>query len=287
MNTFRIVSKLEIKNQNLVKGINYEGLRALGPVKLYAKEYFQDGADEIIYQDIVASLYGKNNILQLVKETAKSIFVPMCVGGGVRSLSDINNLLKAGADKVSLNTAAIKNPDFIGKSVKEFGSSTINITIEATKDKYGDIIVMYENGRTKSDLNIFEWIETIQNYEAGEITLNFIHKDGYLKGTDVDFLKKLENKIKIPFLVSGGISTEEEIVNIAKRFKFVSGVVLGSMIHYPKLQKIRGNIKSFINSTSEGNFNFYKKINDNVIFKYTNIKKIKKKLKKNFVNCRL
>jgi len=285
MNTFRIVSKLEIKNKNLVKGINYEGLRALGPVSLYAKEYYEDGIDEIIYQDIVASLYGKNNILNLVNETAKYIFVPMCVGGGVRSLKDIENLLKAGADKVTLNTALIKNPKLLNKAVREFGSSTINVSIEVTRDHNNQIIIMYENGRTKANLNIFDWIEKIQDDGAGEMTINFVNKDGYLNGTDIEFLYLFKNKINIPFLVSGGISSEDQILYIAKKFKYVSGIVLSSLLHYSKLNQINHKMNKFVKSSSEGNYNYL--IQNHEQTKIINVKHIKNFLKQNSIRCRI
>ena len=135
MKTVRIIPRLDIKGPNLVKGIHLEGLRVLGTPSDFAKYYYRQGADELMFMDVVASLYERNSLHDIISETAKSIFIPITVGGGIRTLDDIKSMLRSGADKVSINTAAIKNPNFIKEASREFGSSTIVVTIEAIKNK--------------------------------------------------------------------------------------------------------------------------------------------------------
>ena len=168
----RIIPKLDIKGNNLVKGINLEGLRVLGEPHEFAKKYFEDGADELFYQDVVASLYGRNNLHDVISKTAKEIFIPLTVGGGIRSLKDIFDVLRAGADKVSINTEAINNPDFIYDASKKFGSSTIVISIEIIKNTDGIYYAFTDNGRNNSGIKVLDWIKKIEMMNAGEIIFN-------------------------------------------------------------------------------------------------------------------
>ena len=164
---FRIIPKLDIKGPNLVKGINLEGLRVLGKPADYAKFYFDQGADELIYQDVVASLYGRNSLVDIISKTAKEIFIPLTVGGGIKELDDISTILKAGADKVSINTGAINNPDFISKAAKRFGSSTIVISIEAIAQNNGEYLAFTDNGRNETNKNVIEWSIEAEKLGAG------------------------------------------------------------------------------------------------------------------------
>ena len=157
MKNIRIIPRLDIKGPNLVKGIHLEGLRVLGAPDYFAKKYYEDGADELVYQDTVASLYGRNNIAEIITKTAKNIFIPLTVGGGIRSVNDINRVLRAGADKVSINTAAINNPKLINTASKIFGSSTIVIAIEAIKNDKGEYLAYTDNGREYTGINVIDW----------------------------------------------------------------------------------------------------------------------------------
>src|SRR3989344_2874988 len=152
----RIIGRLDIKGPNLVKGIHLEGLRVLGKPEQFAKYYYESGADELIYMDVVASLYGRNSLLGIVEKTAKEIFIPLTVGGGIRSLSDIRDVLRAGADKVALNTAAIGNPQIVSEASQMFGSSTIVISIEAIKQPDGQYLAFTDNGREHTGLDVVE-----------------------------------------------------------------------------------------------------------------------------------
>src|SRR5438552_2085401 len=154
MGNIRVIARMDIKGPNLVKGIHLEGLRVLGKPEDFARYYYENGADELIYQDVVASLYERNSLHDIISKTAKQVFIPITVGGGLRTLEDIKNVLRAGADKVSLNTAAIKNPKLIKEASLKFGSSTIIVAIEAIKQTNGDYFAYIDNGREETSLEV-------------------------------------------------------------------------------------------------------------------------------------
>ena len=172
MKTIRIIPRLDIKGPNLVKGIHLEGLRVLGKPENFAKLYYNQGADELIYQDTVASLYQRNNLTDIINRTVENIFIPLTVGGGIRTLEDINTILRAGADKVSINTAAINNPGFIDEASRAFGSSTIVIAIEVIKQPDGSFLAYTDNGREYTGVEVIEWAKQVENRGAGEILLH-------------------------------------------------------------------------------------------------------------------
>ena len=159
MKKVRIIPRLDIKGVNLVKGIHLEGLRILGDPSSFAKQYYKNGADELLLMDVVASLYERNGLSELISEISKNIFIPITVGGGIRTIKDIKNVLRSGADKVSINTAAIKNKNFIKNAISEFGSSTISIAIECIRGLKGDYYAFTDNGRENSGLKAIEWAE--------------------------------------------------------------------------------------------------------------------------------
>ncbi len=162
MKKIRIIPRLDIKDDFLVKGIHLEGLRILGKPEDFALEYYKNGADEIIYQDVVASLYGKNSLLDQIQKVNKNIFIPLTVGGGIRSIQDIKKILKAGADKVAINTAAVKNPNLISQAAQIFGSSTIIVAVEVSKNKKNEYEVFTDNGREKTKWNARDWVKVIE-----------------------------------------------------------------------------------------------------------------------------
>ncbi len=168
MSIIRIIPRLDIKGPNLVKGIHLEGLRVLGRPENFAKYYYQNSADEIFFQDVVASLYERNSLSDVVTRTAKSIFVPITVGGGLRTLDDIKQALKSGADKVSLNTAVVREPEFIKRAVQKFGSSTIVVAVEAIRQPNGEYFAYVDNGREETGLEVSEWIARVQELGAGK-----------------------------------------------------------------------------------------------------------------------
>ena len=200
MKNLRIIPRLDIKGPNLVKGVCLEGLRVLGDPVEFSKLYFDQGADEIFYQDVVASLYERNSLLDLVSEVSKKIFVPLTVGGGIRTIEDIRKVVKSGADKVSINTAATKNLNFIAEAASIFGSSTILVSMEVLKKQNGKYYLFVDNGREETGLELFNWIDQVQNKGVGEIAITFIEKEGTKTGYDIELIKKIRNKIKVPLL---------------------------------------------------------------------------------------
>lgn len=250
----RIIAKLEIKNDNLVKGINLEGLRVLGKPEYFAENYYKFGVDELIYQDVVASLYGKNALYDTIYKTSKKIFIPLTVGGGIRKLEEIHKILKAGADKVSINSQAIKKPKIIYDAVKVFGKSTIVANIEVLK-KNNNYFCYYNNGRTPTDLKAEDWIMKLQKLGIGEIILTFIDYDGTGKGFDLMFIKKIKKLFNSPLVVSGGAGNIQNIKSLFKNTN-TSGVALSSFLHYNLIQGKKLNEKDFLN---EGNIDFISK----------------------------
>ena len=213
MNYKRIIPRLDIKDYNLVKGINLEGLRVLGKPDFFAKVYTNEFADELLYHDTVASLFGKNFLLDMINKVAKDIFIPLNVGGGIKSLSDIELILKAGADKVSINSEAARNPKLISDAANKFGSSTISISVQFIKTN-NDIKVLIDNGREVTNLNIFDWLNEIQEKGAGEIILTDIANEGTGKGPKINEIQELIQDIKIPIVYHGGIGNKEHVLKL-------------------------------------------------------------------------
>ena len=169
MKFIRIIPRLDIKGPNLVKGIHLEGLRVLGKPEDFARLYYEQGADELFFQDTVASLYQRNNLTEIITRTSENIFIPLTVGGGIRSLENINQVLRAGADKVAINTAAIANPDFINEASRVFGSSTIVVAVETIRQPDNTYLSYTDNGREYTGVEVLSWIREVEDRGAGEI----------------------------------------------------------------------------------------------------------------------
>ena len=241
MQNFRIIPRLDIKNGLLIKGVNLEGLRVLGEPLDFVKQYYLDGADEICYVDIVSSLYGTKNITKFIKKTAQSNFIPLIVGGGIKNLYDIEEMLKNGADKISLNSALIKNIKLLKLASKKFGSSTITAMVEITKIKE-KLFITSNNGRELHYINPLEWIKKLQDQGAGEIIITSVTDEGLNKGYNLEILDNLSKILKIPFLLHGGFGNKEHIYKIAKN-STASGVLISSLFHYNYLHCTNFNIK--------------------------------------------
>ena len=229
----RIIARLDVKNNFVIKGINFEGLRKIGdPLKL-AKKYYEEKIDEIMFIDAVASLYDRNNLFDIIDQSTKEIFCPITLGGGIRSLEDIEKALKSGADKVAINSHAIENPQFIKQAVENFGSSTILANIEAKKiDNDWEIYRYY--GREKTGIKLFDWLDTVQEMDCGEIILTSIDKEGLQTGMDFELLDHINNKINRPLIFSGGFNDLEELKKI-KKHPFIS-ISIASVLHYQTLK---------------------------------------------------
>lgn len=224
----RVIARLDIKAPNLVKGIQLEGLRVMGDPAVFAKRYYDQGVDEILYQDVVASLYGRNGLVELVRRTSENIFVPLCVGGGIRSVDDIHHMLMAGADKVSINTEATKRPILLSEGAKRFGSQAIVCAIE-----YIDGKAMTDNGREATGLDAYDWARKAVDYGAGELLLTSIARDGGRKGYDCDFIDKVAVAVGVPVIAHGGCWTAEHIRNAASAG--ADGMAVASALHYGHL----------------------------------------------------
>ena len=240
----RTIARIDIKNQDVIKGINLEGLRKIGNPENIVKEYYLNGIDEILIIDSVASLYGRNNLFDLIKNITKEIFVPITLGGGIRSLKDIENALNSGADKVAINSKALEDPNFLSKAVSNFGESTIIVNIEAKKIAENKWEPYKFCGREKTNLNLIDWINTIQDKGCGEILLTSIDKEGTETGFDIDLITNVHEIIKKPLIVSGGCGNLNHIQEVKKRFKDVS-VAVASVLHY-KILKISEIKKLFL-----------------------------------------
>ena len=232
----RIIARLDIKNNFLVKGIHLEGLRILGYPEFFAEKYFNENIDEIILQDVVASLYKRNQLSSLTKKITKNVFSPITVGGGIRSIDDIKEVLINGADRVSINTAAINSKNFIKKAVKIFGSSTITITIESLKVD-GNYKIYSNTGRTETNIDIFDWIKEVQDLGVGEIILSSINNEGTGKGFDLNLYEKASNMGKIPLLAHGGARNFDDVYKLFVNSD-VSGVIIASAFHFNYYKKL-------------------------------------------------
>jgi cyclase len=242
--SFRIIARLDVKPPNLVKGVHLEGFRKIGDPADFASKYYQQGADEINYQDIIASLYERNNISELVSNTAKGVFIPISVGGGIRKVDDAKKLLRCGADKVCLNTAALKNPKIISEIAGVFGRQAVVLGVEAKKMN-NSWIVMTDNGREHANKQVLDWVTEAVNYGVGEILLTSIDMEGTMKGFDLKLINEVTKIVECPVIAHGGAGTIEDIVMAAKNG--ASGVAVASMLHYKKF-KIEEIKESLLNS---------------------------------------
>ena len=207
----RVIPCLDVNEGRVVKGVNFVNLVDAGDPVEQAKFYNDEGADEICFLDITASSDKRKTILDIVQKTAENCFIPLTVGGGVRTLNDIQKLLHAGADKVSINTAAVLNRSLINQSAIKFGSSTIIIAVDAKKQNNGDWNVFTHGGRKKTDLNVIEYCKEVERLGAGEILLTSMDKDGTKNGFDNDLLSKVTSQINIPVIASGGVGNPEHL----------------------------------------------------------------------------
>jgi cyclase len=247
----RVIPRLDIKGPNLVKGIHLEGLRVLGKPEDFARFYYEQGADELIYIDVVASLYNRNSLHEMITKTAREIFIPLTVGGGLRTIEDIRSVLRAGADKVSLNTAAIRNPDFIHTASRIFGSSTIVVTIEAIKQPDGKYLAYIDNGREHTGVEVFSWAKQVEQLGAGEILLTSVDRDGTGMGYDMDLIKTVAEVVSIPVIASGGPGRLEDIKKIVVEGS-ADAIAIASLLHYDVIKNHQLDLDSFI----EGNVEF-------------------------------
>jgi cyclase len=230
----RIIPRLDIKGPNLVKGIHLEGLRVLGKPWDFAYKYYTSGADELLYMDIVASLYGRNNLSEIVAKTAENIFIPLTVGGGIRTLEDIKNLLRAGADKVAINTAAIRTPTFLNESAATFGSQCIVVSIEAKKIG-NDWLAMTDNGRENTGREVLPWAREAVERGAGEVLITSIDREGTGTGYDLELIRVIAEAVPVPVIACGGCGRPEHLLAAVGEGR-ADALCASSLFHYHHLE---------------------------------------------------
>lgn len=234
MKRVRVISRLDVKGPNVIKGVSFECLRVVGKPNHMAEHYYQQGADELLYIDTVASLYGRQNLLNIVNAASENIFIPFTVGGGVRSIDDMRAFLRAGADKVAVNTAATKNPGLIEQGANTFGSQCIVLSIEAKKIHNDKWEAYRDDGREPTGLDVVEWAKKGEELGAGEILITSVDQDGTERGFDLELFKQVSDAVSIPVVASGGAGKIGDFVECAK-IDNVDAVAAASVFHYSKL----------------------------------------------------
>lgn len=225
----RIIARLDIKTNKLIKGIHLEGLRVIGNPVEYAQDYYEQGADELLYLDSVASLYNRSYIKEVIKDTAKNVFIPITVGGGIKNLFDVEKILRAGADKVAINTAAVKDPSLITQVAQTFGSQCMVLQVDV-KSTSTCFEIYIDGGRERTGVNALEWVKKAQDLGCGEVLLTSIDKDGTKRGFDYDLLKIIAPAVKVPLIISSGFGDchhLEPLVDLQ-----IDGIAIGSALHY-------------------------------------------------------
>lgn len=239
----RIIPCLDVNKGRVVKGTKFLELKDAGDPVSVAKRYNQESADELVFLDITASLEDRAITLKVVQKTAEQVFIPLTVGGGIRTIQDVKLLLRSGADKVSINTAAALNPKLIKEASSKFGAQCIVVAIDAKKEN-GKWRVYIHGGRTPTKLDAVDWAEKAQEYGAGEILLTSMDRDGTQNGYDLDLLKILSKKLSIPIIASGGAGKKEDFYTAWK--SGASACLAASLFHYQKLTILE--VKKFLNN---------------------------------------
>jgi cyclase len=266
-----------------VKGIHFEGLRVLGKPETFARFYYESGADELIYMDTVASLYGRNSLLDIVERTSREIFIPLTVGGGLRSIEDIRKVLRAGADKVALNTAAIARPELIREASETFGASTVVISIEAIRTSPGHYEAFANYGRESTGVDAVEWASRAVGLGAGEVMVTSINQDGTGKGFDLELVRRIAESSAVPGIVGGGAGRLEDLPGVFIEGK-ADAVALASVLHYDCLERAPNIDQDF---KDEGNVEFLMKGGRFRPVKPASLQEIKAYLTAQGVDCRL
>ncbi len=232
----RIIPRLDIKGATLVKGIQLEGLRVLGTAADFARAYYEAGADELLYIDVVATLYGRNSLVEMIRRTAREIFIPLTVGGGLRTLDDIRAALCAGADKVAINTAAVTRPAFIQEAARRFGSSAVVVSIEAKKRSDGSYEAYAENGRVPTGQDAIRWAKQAADLGAGEILITSIDREGTGSGFDCPLTGQIAQAVGVPVIACGGAGSAAHVVDVIRAGK-ADAVAIASLLHYELVRR--------------------------------------------------
>lgn len=229
----RLIARLDIKGQKLIKSVQLEGVRVVGDPREHAMRYYQDGADELLYMDAVASLYGRNSLAEMVRYTAENIFVPLTVGGGIRSLADVEMMLRSGADKVAINTAAVQRPELITEVAKRFGSQCMVLQVDAKRRPAGGWEPYVDGGRQKTGKDAVQWVQEAVDRGAGEILLTSVDQEGTRRGMDLPLIRKVVAASCVPTIASGGVGEPDDLVAAATGTA-CSAVAVADILHYKR-----------------------------------------------------
>ncbi len=277
----RVIPRLDIKGPNLVKGIHLEGLRVLGRPEDFAQYYYEQGADELMYVDVVASLFGRNSLNDIISKTAKRTFIPLTVAGGIRTIEDIKTVLRAGADKVSLNTAAVKNPTIIREASLKFGSSTIVVSLEAIKQPDGKYLIYTDNGREYTGIEALSWAKKMEELGAGELVVTSVDNEGTGSGYDIELTKLIASNVSIPVIAHGGPGNLDDFQKVIMDGK-ADAISVASILHYDYISKTKHTMEDRV----EGNIEFLKSNRTASKIKTAGIPEIKEFLISKGYHCR-
>ena len=236
MSNLRIIPRLDIKGKNLIKGVQLEGLRVMGDPQEFALDYYRAGADELVYMDIVASLYGRNNLSDIIRRAADQVFIPITVGGGIRSVDDARHILRSGADKVAINTAAIRRPELIAEVADRFGNQVLVLSVDARRaaGTASGFEVTTHGGRRSAGLDALEWAARAAELGAGEILLNAMDADGTEDGFDLDLIRSVRREVSIPVIASGGAGAAEHFPPAVEAG--ADAVLAATIFHFGKVR---------------------------------------------------
>jgi cyclase len=249
MSNVRLIPRLDIKGPNLIKGIRLEGLRVMGDPQEFALRYYEAGADELIYMDIVASLYGRNNLSDIIRRAADQVYIPITVGGGIRSVDDARHILRSGADKVAINTAAVADSTLITQISRRFGSQAMVLSIEAKQIAPGKWEAYTDNGRERTGLDVIEWVQRGVELGAGEILLTSVDREGTRKGFEIDLLRQVSQAVPVPVIASGGMGSTQDLIDAAK-FGLADAIAMADVLHYNRL-----TLRDIRNAARDGGLN--------------------------------
>lgn len=233
MSFLRIIARLDIKGPNLIKSVQLEGVRVIGDPREHAMRYYKDGADELLYIDAVASLYRRNGLAEVVRYTAEHVFVPLTVGGGIRSLADVEMLLRSGADKVAINTAAVHRPNLITEVAHRFGSQCMVLQVDAKRRSGGGWEAYVDGGREKTGKDAIQWIREGIDRGAGEILITSVDREGTRRGMDLALIGEVVSVSSAPVIASGGVGEVSDMV-VAATTTNCSAVAVADILHYKR-----------------------------------------------------
>ena len=242
----RLIARLDIKNEHVIKGIHLEGLRKVGEPNAMARKYFEEGIDEIVFMDAVASLYDRNNLFDIIEEACRDVFVPIAVGGGIRSVDDVSKALGAGADKIVINTGAVQNIKLIEKVALKYGSQCLVGSIEAKRQGAGWKAYI-DNGREPTSLEVVDWARSLEAAGCGEILLTSVDQEGTCRGFDVELIRQVNDSVSRPVIVSGGYGQPQHVKDLLFATQ-PSAIAFASVLHYERssiedLRKLSGDTR--------------------------------------------